>query len=146
MDERITFLEGTLGAHTVDFSTVIPDRDGTTFEAVPSPRAEVIEELIRFHRIDVIQSSHGWWAWDRLVHTVNLDRQVPWLIELGLDAVRYSENLDEGPAFEREIAPLLAAARGAFDARSDDLLVALRGTVWAVSRNFSEGQCGWKPV
>jgi hypothetical protein len=135
LDDRIAFLEGTLGQTPWTFAGD-SDRDGTSFDAVPSPRAEVIEELIRFHRIDVIHS-HGWWA-DRLVHTVKLNLHVPWLIGLGLDESAEIENLEHEAAFERLVAPLLAAARGAFDSRTDDLLVALGGTVWAVSRNFAK--------
>jgi glycosyltransferase involved in cell wall biosynthesis len=126
VDERITLIEGTLG-----MTFWVGDRetrpDGTPPEAVSSLRSEVIGELIRLHRIDVIHS-RGWWA-DRLVAEVKPDPSIPWFIDLCYPEA-YREDTRRDPEFPRLVGTLLPMIRGVFYAQPDDL-----GVIPATSRD-----------
>ncbi len=141
VDERITRLEGTLGMTFWAW-----DRenrpDGTVTEAVSSRRAEIIGELIRLHRIDVIHS-RGWWA-DRLVAAVHPDPRIPWFLDLR-DAEDYRKDAGSDPEFERLSASLLSMIRGVFYSDPDDLVVlpaismAALGQVMRIFDGFDPG-------
>jgi glycosyltransferase involved in cell wall biosynthesis len=117
VDERITLLEGTLG-----MTFWAGDRetrpDGTVSEAASSHRSEIIGELIRLHRIDVIHS-RGWWA-DRLVADVKPEPSIPWFIDLCYSE-DYREDSGRDPDFPRLAGPLLSMIRGVFYSQPDDL-------------------------
>ena len=105
VDDRIILLEGTLGISSWTFGEGSA-RDGAAFEAALSSRVEVIEELVRFHKIDVIHS-HGWWA-HRLVYAVNRGQKLPWLISLPGDTENDTDNPERDPAFDRLVGPMLS--------------------------------------
>jgi glycosyltransferase involved in cell wall biosynthesis len=119
VDERITRLEGTLSMTFWSWDKETRP-DGTVTEAASSRRAEIIGELIRLHRIDVIHS-RGWWA-DRLVASVHPDPRIPWFLDLR-DADDYREDARSDPDFERLSASLLSMIRGVFYSDPDDLVV-----------------------
>ena len=113
IDDRITLLEGHLGmTYWVGDRKTRPD--GTLSEAVSSHRSQVIRELIRLHRIDVIHS-RGWRA-DRLIADVETDPSIPWFIDL-CDPDDYREDTARDPEFSRYVEPLLSRIHGVFYAR-----------------------------
>ena len=117
VDERITLLEGTLG-----MTFWVGDRetrpDGTDSDTVSGHRSEIIGELIRLHRIDVIHS-RGWWA-DRLVADIKPEPSIPWFIDLCYSE-EYREDSGRDPDFRRLAGPLLSMIRGVFYSQPDDL-------------------------
>ena len=119
VDERITLLEGTLG-----MTFWVGDRetqpDGTTAEWSVGHRAEIIRELIRLHRIDVIHS-RGWWA-NRLVTEVNPEPSIPWFIDLCYSS-DYRKESDRDRDFQRIFGSVLSMIHGAFYSQPDDLEV-----------------------
>ena len=74
IDERIIPLEGTLGILPWSWDGD-PRIDPEAREAMSSRRAEVVRELIRFHGIDVIQSSGPWAA--RLLTAAGPEPDIP---------------------------------------------------------------------
>jgi glycosyltransferase involved in cell wall biosynthesis len=82
VDDRIVLLEGSLGVSAWTFRES-SGRDGATTDAELGPRAEVIEELMRFHQIQAIHAD-GWLA-DRLVTAANSRLGIPRLSQLGGD-------------------------------------------------------------
>ena len=119
VDERVTRLEGTLGMTFWAWDRKMRP-DGTLTESTSSRRAEIIGELIRLHRIDVIHS-RGWWA-DRLVAAVKPDPRIPWFLDLR-DGDDYREDARSDPEFDRISASLLPMIRGVFYSDPDDLEV-----------------------
>ncbi|MGP0064337.1 MAG: glycosyltransferase family 2 protein [Isosphaeraceae bacterium] len=117
LEDRITLIEGTLG-----MTFWVGDRetraDGTLSEAVSRQRSEVIGELIRLYRIDVIHS-RGWWA-DRLVAEVKPDPSIPWFIDLCYSE-DYREEAARDPDFPSLARTLPSLIRGVFYAQPDDL-------------------------
>jgi glycosyltransferase involved in cell wall biosynthesis/transposase-like protein len=118
VDERITLLEGTLGM--TFWGDREPRPDGTASEAVSSHRREIIGELIRLHRIDVIHS-RGWWA-DRLVADVKPEPSIPWFIDVCYSE-DYREDSGRDPEFLRLAGPMLSMIRGVFYSQPGDLAV-----------------------
>jgi len=120
IDSRVVLIEGTLGhapwSHRQDL-------DLDQLDAVPERRADVLRELIEFHRIDFIYSA-GWWA-NRLVHEVRQGLNVPWFIDLRSLAAVPANDLK----FNLPIAPMMSNVRGAFYARSDDLRMFAGGAI-----------------
>jgi glycosyltransferase involved in cell wall biosynthesis len=119
VDERIIHLEGTLGMTFWAWDEVnCPD--GSLSEAASSHRVEIVRELIRLYRIDVIHS-RGWWA-DRLVASVQPEPTIPWFLDLR-DGKEYSEPARRDPEFPCRSAPILKMIRGVFYSDPDDLVV-----------------------
>ncbi len=117
VDDRITLLEGTLGmTFWAGERETLPD--GNTSEAVSSSRAEIIAELIRIHRIDVIHSL-GWWA-DRLVAAVMPEPSLPWFIDLR-HAEEYREDSGRDPDFQHLATSMIARIQGLFCSQPGDL-------------------------
>jgi len=109
LEDRVILLEGTLGETAWSL-----DIDGLAEggRAHSGRRGQILEELIRFHRIDVIHS-RSWWA-DRLVLGLDRELKLPWLIHLdGCDhPLIHQERADPGSA--RVAADLVSSARGIF--------------------------------
>ncbi|AMV39364.1 glycosyltransferase [Planctomyces sp. SH-PL62] len=72
LSDRVVLLEGTLSA--TPWSAGQPAEDG----AANRLRVRILQELIRFHEIDVIHSRHE--SADRLVAQFNADLNIPWFI------------------------------------------------------------------
>src|SRR5262249_27631004 len=89
------------------------------FEEVPRSRAEVLRELIRFHRIDAI-FSHGWCA-DRLVHKVTEGLDLAWFIDLRNRAVRCDVDSAEILRFDHLNVLMMMRSRGVFYSGGEDL-------------------------
>jgi hypothetical protein len=123
VDQRVVLLEGSLGITPWSFGGDTA-RAGTPFDVVSSRRARVLQDLIRFHGIDVIQS-HGWRA-DRLVATVNRNLEIPWFIDLRCEKPGFRADTDCDPDFERLIAPILSSAQGVFYSDPEDLSIFAR--------------------
>ena len=79
VDEKVVLLEGTLGM-TPWAQYGGPRHGSEAHSTVDDPRTEVIAELIRFHRIDVIHTQ-GWEA-VRLVSAVAPEPRIPWFVNL----------------------------------------------------------------
>jgi glycosyltransferase involved in cell wall biosynthesis len=111
IDESVLLLEGTLGP--APWSS-----DGPHFPhgVEPDParerRIEVLRELIRFHRVDVIHSHV--WAADRLAFELNQKLDLPWFIHMHGCYEALCENPHWDPAFDAIVGSMMAMARGVF--------------------------------
>jgi glycosyltransferase involved in cell wall biosynthesis len=96
VNDRIVLLEGTLGVPpwTTRWRSY---SDVNAFSSSWSPRTLLIQELARFHKVDVIHS-HGWWA-DRLVCAVNRELKIPRLTSLAGGSMNYADNPERDPSF-----------------------------------------------
>ncbi|MDG3003073.1 glycosyltransferase [Paludisphaera mucosa] len=74
LNDRVVLLEGTLG--NTPWSSPRP----MGVEPASRARATILQELIRFHEIDVIHSRHE--RADRLVAQINGDLNLPWFVHL----------------------------------------------------------------
>jgi len=117
IDERVIFLEGTLGASPWSSTPEQPDQTGSR---QASRRSEILRELVRVHRIDVIHS-HSWRA-DRLVLSIIEDLKIPWLFHLDgvLHALSESEFAD--PEISEAANAIVSAARGIFYEHESDFM------------------------
>ncbi len=115
LDERIIFLEGALGPTPWSDSGQEWDR---TASRPANRRAEILRELIRFHRIDVIHTFSS--RADRLILSIIDLLDVPWLIHSSsvLDAL--SRQADDEPELSRQATAIIRTAAGVFYDRDDD--------------------------
>jgi glycosyltransferase involved in cell wall biosynthesis len=109
LDDRVILLEGTLGE-----TPWSPEIEGLAEgrRVHSGRRVQILEELTRFHRIDVIHSRS--WPADRLVLGLNRELKLPWFIHFdGCDhPLIHREGPDPGSA--RVAADLFRSARGIF--------------------------------
>lgn len=101
LDDRVVLIEGTLGV--TPWSSMTPEG---------CLRAEVLQELVRFHGVDVIHSQPG--EADRLAAQINADLKLPWLIHLGDGEGRWL-----GDSADPERAEALATVSGVFHEAAD---------------------------
>jgi len=113
LDKRVIFLEGTLGP--TRWSASAEQSDQTA-----SRRSEILKELIRLHRIDVIHSC-SWWA-DRLILSIIPELKIPWLIHLDGILSALAEYDAADPEFIRPATAILNAAKGIFYEHESDFM------------------------
>jgi glycosyltransferase involved in cell wall biosynthesis len=116
VDERVIFLEGSSGSSLWNAASKQPDQIG---DRLADGRREVLIELIRFHRIDVILSRSR--LADRLVLSMIAALDIPWWIHVDgvLDAL-----IDT------------SAADGQFEPVGDAILKAATGVFYENERDF----------
>lgn len=73
-------------------------------------RVAVVQELLRFHQIDLI-FSHIWWA-DRFTFIINRDMRLPWFIRMHGCYEALAENPDWDSEFADLVKPMMALVTG----------------------------------
>jgi len=133
LDKRVILLEGTPGPTPWSASDEQPN---WAARRQSSYRSEILKELIRIHRIDVIHTSSCWA--DRLILPIIDLLEVPWLIQLSgvLDAL--AQHADAGAEFSRQATAILSAAAGIFYDRESDFM---RLEQWAI--RFKSSTSRW---
>lgn len=117
LGRTVVLLEGSLGLLPWSWDGN-PCHPPDARSATDAKRAEIIRELIAFHRIDVIHS-RGWWA-DRLVAAAGPPPEVAWFIDLR-DGGDYCAEARDNPAAAAAADSIVGAIRGALIERRDDL-------------------------
>ena len=117
VDKRVIFLEGTLGPSPWSARAEQSDQAGRP-EA--GSRREILQELIRFHRIDLIHSRS--WPADRLVLSIIDELRTPWVIELNGILGALAECDSAAPDTRQAADAILRAARGVFYEQETDLM------------------------
>jgi hypothetical protein len=119
LDDRVVFLEGTLGPTPWSAAT---ERTLQTANSRPNCRCEILTELIRIHGIDVIHTSS--WCADRLVLSIIDHLEVPWLIHTCgiLGALARHPDADTDIDCHQTATAILNAAAGVFYDHESDFL------------------------
>ena len=133
VDERVIFLEGTLGPALWSASTEHQDQ---TASGQSSRRSEILRELIRLHRIDVIHTFS--WPADCLILPIIPLLEVPWLIHLSSVLEMLAGFSGDERESRRRATAVLNAATGIFRDHPSDFT---RFEEWAIP--VRSGQACW---
>jgi glycosyltransferase involved in cell wall biosynthesis len=113
LDERVILLEGTFG-HSAYLES------GEQGTEAASRRAQVLTELIAFHRIDVVYTPS--WSAQCLILQLISSLRVPWLIHLNAIRDVLARRAATDATFTRTATAIVSAATGMFYERESDFL------------------------
>jgi glycosyltransferase involved in cell wall biosynthesis/2-polyprenyl-3-methyl-5-hydroxy-6-metoxy-1,4-benzoquinol methylase len=109
VDESVVLIEGSLEAIPwSNYQNQALKNPNNLFES--ELRLQVVRDLIRLHKIDVILS-HIWWA-DRFVYKLNKELELPWFIRMHGCYEGLLENPDWDVEFQKLIHPLIQSSTG----------------------------------
>ena len=118
VDEAVILLEGTLGQTPWQAEDSQPQGENG---ALPRQRAQVLQELIRLHGVDVIHS-FSWWA-DRALLPIVLELKLAWLIHVKDVLEPWSGTDADDLDLFRLATAVLGAAKGIFYEHETELML-----------------------